>query len=183
MSLGWSRRDHPGEGLGVQGRDHSQSRGTRQDGLLENRPVPASGTAAHATPQIGSAPNPATPAKRPGRCGRRTHTRSPDHGASGRAARAGNGAPTGRQPTRPTRWINTSAPIAPRPIGGGQDPNYRVSTAAPTTMSTRNSRSCPRRSQVKVAHGCRYSHDQPRLRIMGAGHTRRDGTLRCQIIA
>jgi hypothetical protein len=153
------------------------------NGLLENRRAPASGTAAHATPRFGSAPNPATPARRPGRCSWRNHTRSPDHEAGRRATRAGNGAPTGRQPTRPTRWTDTIAPRQPGArAGGGQDPNYRLSMAAATTMSTRNSRSWTRRSQVSVVHGCRHSHGQPLLRIMDAATTERAPQRRTPMI-
>jgi hypothetical protein len=138
--------DHPGAGLGVEGRDHSQSRGTGSNGLLENGRAPASGTAAHATPRFGSAPHPATPARRRSRGEPAEPPARPGSRGGRRATRAGNGAPTGRVPDQTdTMDRHDRAPTHP----AAQAPDRRRA-----------------RSELSVVHGCSHDHEHPKLRIM-----------------
>jgi hypothetical protein len=107
---------------------------------------------------IGHPPRPATAT--PQRA-----NRGPVHERTGGRARerceAGSRAsPTGRRGSR--------SGIAPTPPTRGHDPIQRLPMAVPTTMSTRNSGSRPRRSRVSGVHGCRRSHGQPRQPIMRA---------------
>ncbi|HEX2297908.1 MAG TPA: hypothetical protein VHH34_05225, partial [Pseudonocardiaceae bacterium] len=74
------------------------------DGLVVNGRAPQSGTAAHATREVGSAPNPTTH-------GVRVEENGPEHkssrdGGANRVARAGNGAPTGSRTSRRRRDPN-----------------------------------------------------------------------------
>jgi hypothetical protein len=93
-----------------------------------------------------------------------------------RRAKRGRGHPTtgGHTPRRgeagsrasPTDRREPPSRIAPTPPTRGHDPIQRLPMAAFTTISTRNSGSCARRSRVAVVHGCRRSHGQPTQRIM-----------------
>jgi hypothetical protein len=137
-SLGWSGRDHPGEGWGVEGRDHSRLRSTRTAAVSSTTGVPPSRGRPPTQPQ-GSVVHPTQPP--PQGNGVEVNRREPHARPGSRggrpAARAGNGAPTGRCPTRPTRSTRSRLTHPGRSTGGEHDPNQRLSTAARTTMSNR----------------------------------------------
>jgi hypothetical protein len=158
----------PGAGLTVtlQGkaagevRDHRRSRGTRPQrsrpptGLRPRRGRPP-------TQPRGSVVHPTRPPAQV-RGVRRTgdNTREARTVGGRRAARAGNGAPTGLPPDH-------TDPMTPEQQKRTRhDPNFRLPMAAPTTMNTRDYGSCTRRSQVSVGYGCRRSRSQPKPRIM-----------------
>jgi hypothetical protein len=116
-SLGWSGRDHPGEGWGVEGRDHSRLRSTRTAAVSSRTGVPPSRGRPPTQPQ-GSVVHPTQPPPQGDgvEVNRREHARAPDHGAG--TGRPGPG--TARPPAaaRPdsTRRIDTIAPDPPRPL-------------------------------------------------------------------
>jgi hypothetical protein len=121
---GWSRLDHPGEGLGVEGRDHSRLRGTHTGGgLVENGRAPQSGTAAHAPPGFGSAPNPASSARRRVEVNGREHRRGPDRGAGTGWPGPGTARPPAAARPDSTRSTRSRPTHSGRPTGGGHDPN------------------------------------------------------------
>jgi hypothetical protein len=176
---GLSGRDHPGAGLGCGGPGpqpvawHPAATVSSKTAVPPRRGRPP--TQPHDSVVHPTRPPPQGEGVE---ANRRNPTRGPEHGAG--AGRPGPGTarpPAGNRPDRPdgpTRSRPTAHRPSRRPTGRRQDPNSRVPTAVPTTMSTRNSRSWTRRSQVSVAHGCRHSHGQPILRIMGAATTERD---------
>jgi hypothetical protein len=158
--LGWSHRDLPGRGWGSKVGTTASCVAPGSDGLVENGRAPSSGTAARATREVGSAPNPATD---PGRGLRRT-------GRNTTAAWTGGRAPGG--PSRERR-AHRSPPNQTDPGGERHDPNQRVSIAVATTMDTRYRGSRKARSHVAGAHCCRHSNGQPTLRIMRRDHHRK----------
>jgi hypothetical protein len=137
-------------------------------GLVENGPVPASGTAARVTTGFGSEPNPATP-HAGGDVG--TGVDTPERPADvrtqagpGRERRANENRATG---TIPTLEVDlTGIPTRSKPLTSTSSvwmsgrvrhrPRFRVLMAAATTMDTRNLGSPPARTTSAAHHSCRH---------------------------
>jgi hypothetical protein len=143
LPLRWSGRDHPGAGLAVEGRDHSQSRSTRQQVSSRTGVPPRRGrppTQPHGTVVHPTQPPP-------------EGDRVEATGATTREARTTRRAPgdPGRERRAHRQATDHTDPM---------DQHERPDRQAPDRRRAR--------SELSVAHGCPHDHEHPKLPIMAA---------------